>query len=97
VEDETITSQASSSGSGHSINVQNIISDSTAKWVIICLLCIATGYAVVKADAAYDNAAHAQQEADLAKYFVMDMETYLYKQGLTPPADPWRKPKGAKK
>lgn len=55
-------------------------------------------YARAKAEFVSEKAREAQQEADLAKYYTIDMETYLYKQGLTPPADPWRrKPKGKHK
>jgi hypothetical protein len=75
-------------GSGQTQTV--IISDSAAKWLVIVFLAFAAAYAVVRAEGAHDAARTAQQEADLAKYYTIDMETYLFKQGLTPPADPWR-------
>lgn len=88
---ETVTSHSQNNGSGQSVSFTAIISDSTAKWLLIALLSFAMGYAVVKAQSASDAAKHAQQEADLAKYYTIDMETYFYKQGFNPPKDPWTK------
>jgi hypothetical protein len=94
--DESGASSATTHGSGQSVSV--IISDTAARWLVIVFLSFAAAYAVVRAETSHDAAAHAQQEADLAKYYTIDMETYLYKQGLTPPPDPWRSNgKGQKK
>lgn len=34
----------------------------------------------------------AEREARLAEYYGIDLEVYVAKQNLHPPADPWRKP-----
>lgn len=54
-------------------------------------LSMEVGETKARAEAAHDTAIHAQQEADLAKYFIHDIEKYMADSGLHPPADPWMK------
>lgn len=39
---------------------------------------------------AWHTAYEAEREARLAEYYGIDLEVYIAKQHLTPPADPWR-------
>jgi hypothetical protein len=55
-------------------------------------------YAKAKAEEARIAAENADHNAKLAQYYTIDMEVYLYKQGIQPPPDPWRqKPKGTQR
>ena len=90
--DESVTAEAGS----HQTIVNTIINDQTAKWLVIVFLAFGMAYAVTKgenadyhAGFAQSAAERAQRTANLAQYYTIDQEVYLYKQGLTPPRDPW--------
>lgn len=70
---------------GHIQNIRLEIPPDKLRWQSAVLI-IATAFAI----SSFVLAFQAEREARLAEYYGIDLEVYMAKQHLQPPADPWR-------